>query len=77
VAVPNIDSLLELDVESRLVLVQKLWDSILEDARDRTAMPVSAEERALLDARLQQEDDDDPDGAIPWSQARTELFREQ
>jgi hypothetical protein len=29
----------------------------------------------LLDARLQ-EDDDDPAAAIPWSQARAELFRE-
>jgi putative addiction module component (TIGR02574 family) len=74
VPVPNIEPLLELDVETRLVLVQKLWDSILEDASDQGAMPVSEAVRALLDARLQ-EDDDDPDGAIPWTQARTELFR--
>ena len=69
--VPDID---ELDVETRLVLVQKLWDSILEDARDQGALPVSEDVRALLDARLQ-EDNEDPDRAIPWGQARAALFR--
>lgn len=37
-------------------------------------MPVSAQERELLDARLK-EDDDDPDAAIPWAEARAELLR--
>jgi len=73
---PNIDDLLVLDVETRLVLVQKLWDSILEDARDGTAMPVSPQERALLDERLK-EDDDDPAAAVPWAEARAELLRER
>ena len=73
---PNIDDLLVLDVETRLVLVQKLWDSILEDARDGTAMPVSPQERALLDERLR-EDDDDPAAAVPWAEARAELLRER
>jgi putative addiction module component (TIGR02574 family) len=74
--VPNIDSLLELDVETRLVLVQKLWDCIFQDAQDGAAMPVSPQEHELLDARLK-EDDDDPDAAIPWAEARTELLRER
>jgi putative addiction module component (TIGR02574 family) len=74
--IPNIDSLLELDVETRLVLVQKLWDSIFQDAQDGAAMPVSPQERELLDARLK-EDDDDPDAAIPWGEARAELLRER
>jgi putative addiction module component (TIGR02574 family) len=71
---PNIDSLLELDVESRLALVEKLWDSIFRDTQDGAAMPVSVEERELLDARLK-EDDDDPDAAIPWAEAGAELLR--
>jgi putative addiction module component (TIGR02574 family) len=75
--IPSIDSLLELDVETRLVLVQKLWDSIFQDAQaGGAAMPVSPQERELLDARLK-EDDDDPDAAIPWAEARAELLRER
>jgi putative addiction module component (TIGR02574 family) len=62
-SLPSVDSLLALDVETRLELVQKLWDSIFQDAQQGVAMPVSAQERELLDARLK-EDDDDPDAAI-------------
>lgn len=71
---PNLDSLLTLDVETRLALVQKLWDSIFRDTQDGAAIPVSPHERELLDARLK-EDDDDPDAAIPWAEARAELLR--
>jgi putative addiction module component (TIGR02574 family) len=74
--IPNIDNLLELDVETRLVLVQKLWDSIFHDVQNGAAMPVSHEERELLDARLK-EDDDDPDAAIPWAEARNALLGER
>ena len=74
--IPNIDRLLELDVETRLALVQKLWDSIFQDAQAGAAIPVSPQERELLDARLK-EDDDDPDAAIPWAEARAELLRER
>ncbi len=75
--IPHIERLLELDVETRLALVQKLWDSIFQqDAQDGAAMPVSPQERELLDARLK-EDDDDPDAAIPWAEARAELLRER
>ncbi|HEX7838708.1 MAG TPA: addiction module protein [Kofleriaceae bacterium] len=73
-AIPNIDHLLALDVETRLVLVQKLWESIFHDVED-SAIPVSASERELLEARLK-EDDDDPEAAIPWAEARAELLRE-
>jgi hypothetical protein len=46
-SIPDMDSLLKLDVETRLVLVQKLWDSIFQDAQDGAAMPVSPQEREL------------------------------
>lgn len=74
--VPSIDHLLTLDLETRLVLVQKLWDSIVQDTQQGAAMPVSPQEREMLDARLK-EDDDDPDAAIPWAEARAELLRER
>jgi putative addiction module component (TIGR02574 family) len=75
-SLPSFDSLLALDVETRLELVQKLWESILQDTQQGAAIPVSPQERALLDARLR-EDDDDPDAAIPWAEARAELLRER
>ena len=75
-AAPNIDSLLALDVETRLALVQKLWDSILEDVEESAALPVTSSERELLEARLK-EDEDDPEAALPWEDARAELLRDR
>jgi putative addiction module component (TIGR02574 family) len=75
-AAPNIDELLVLDVETRLALVQQLWDSIVADATDDNTLPPSSEERALLEQRLK-EDDDDPDAAVPWSVVRDELHRDR
>jgi putative addiction module component (TIGR02574 family) len=69
---PSINELRKLDVETRLALVQELWDSIVEDAQRGDALSLSDEERRELDDRLR-EDDDDPDGAIPWSEARAQL----
>ena len=71
-ALPNLDELRKLDVEARLALVQELWDSIVEDAQRGARLPLSDEERRELDDRLR-EDDEDPDGAIPWSVARARL----
>lgn len=73
-AIPDIHRLLELDVQTRLVLVEKLWDSIFQDTQDGAAIPLSTAERELLDARLK-EDDEDPAAAIPWAEARAELLR--
>jgi putative addiction module component (TIGR02574 family) len=67
----NFDDLLALDVASRLELITKLWDSIVADSQ---ALPITAHERALLEERLQ-EDDDDPAGAIPWEIVRADLLR--
>lgn len=74
--IPDIDHLLELDIASRLTLVQMLWDSILEDTRGGATLPLHSEERELLDARVK-EDDDDPDAAIPWAEARAALLGER
>jgi putative addiction module component (TIGR02574 family) len=40
----------ELPVEERIKLVEDLWDSIAED---RKALPVTAEQKAELDRRLE------------------------
>ena len=73
-AAPNIEELLALDLETRLALVQELWNSIVADAKAGAELPLSAHERDLLDQRLR-EDDDDPDSAIPWTDARATLHR--
>lgn len=72
VATPNLKELLALDVQTRLALVQQLWDSIVEDAEAGAELPVSAAERHELDDRLR-EDDEHPELAIPWSEARARL----
>jgi putative addiction module component (TIGR02574 family) len=71
-AAPDVKKLLELDLETRLSLVQQLWDSIVQDANAGAEIPLTVTERELLDQRLR-EDDADPGAAIPWSEARTRL----
>jgi putative addiction module component (TIGR02574 family) len=75
-AAPDVPTLLALDLETRLALVEKLWDSIVEEASAGGELPLSASDRALLDERLR-EDDEDPDAAIPWATARARLHRER
>jgi putative addiction module component (TIGR02574 family) len=75
-AAPDIQKLLELDLETRLALVQKLWDSIVLDANAGAELPLSAADRELLDARVR-EDDEDPGAAIPWSEVKTRLLRDR
>ncbi len=69
-AAPKIDDLLTLDVRSRLALIAKLWDSVVDDSQ---ALPLADSERELIAQRLK-EDDDDPDAAIPWDVVRADLL---
>ena len=71
-ATPTLKELLALDVETRLKLVQELWDSIVKDAQSGAELPISEAERRELDDRLR-EDDKDPEGAISWPEARARL----
>ena len=71
---PDVQELLALDLETRLVLVQQLWDSIIADASAGAQLPPADHERELLEERLR-EDDEDPDSAIAWSEARARLHR--
>ena len=63
-----------LSVSERLQLVEDIWDSIAEEARDRPdALPLS--ETQLAEVRRRQEQHRrDPGSAIPWEQVRAELF---
>lgn len=71
---PPLNELLALDVQTRLALVQELWDSIVKDAQAGADLPVDQAVRDELDRRLR-EDDDEPDAAIPWADARDRLRR--
>jgi putative addiction module component (TIGR02574 family) len=71
-AAPNLQELLALDVQTRLSLVQELWDSLIKDAQSGAELPISEAERAELDDRLR-EDDEHPDVAISWTEARARL----
>lgn len=71
---PDVQQLLELDLETRLTLVQQLWDSIVEDASAGAPLPLATDERALLEERVR-EHDEDPGTAIPWAEARARLRR--
>ena len=72
----DVQNLLELDLQTRLALVQRLWDSIVEDANAGAELPLSANERDLLDQRLR-EDDESPDAAISWTEAKARLHRKR
>ena len=69
---PSTKDLLELDVSARLDLIEALWDSIAADPAASAALPVTDEQRALLDARLR-EHEADPEAARPWAEVREGL----
>jgi len=64
--------LLKLDIAQRLELIEELWESIVDEANVGAILPLSAADRELLEQRLR-EDDEDPDSAIPWSEAKARL----
>ena len=70
-AATKFDELLSLDVEGRLDLISKLWDSIVDEQQ---SLPVTAAEAELLDQCVK-EDDEDPEAAVPWDVAKAELLR--
>ncbi len=60
----------KLSIPERLELVEDIWDSIAQDAE---AFPLSDEQKAELDCRLEAHRRD-PESAIPWTEVRRELF---
>ncbi len=58
---------LKLTPSERLQLIEALWDTLSEED-----IPLTAEERALLDARLA-DLEANPDDQSPWSEVKARL----
>jgi len=61
-----------LSIAERLQLVGEIWDSIAEDA-DGASLPLSEEEKALLDKRLADFEANPADGSS-WPDVRGRLL---
>lgn len=55
-----------LPIQERLILVEKIWDSI---AADTAAVPLTDAQRAELQDRIE-EDDANLDDVTPWEQVK-------
>jgi putative addiction module component (TIGR02574 family) len=67
--------LLELDVQTRLELIDQLWESVVNDLNDSSkpnSLPISDATRALLEER-RREYRADPSAAVPWEDVHTRL----
>lgn len=71
-ALPIAD-LLKLDLATRLKIVEQLWDSIVDSERE---LPLSREDRDVLDQRLAAHRRD-PDAGAPWAEVRARVFRDK
>lgn len=63
------NELFQLSTAEKIELVEELWDSIPEEDE---AFTLTAEQREDLDRRLA-EADADPDGGVPWEEARERI----
>jgi putative addiction module component (TIGR02574 family) len=63
-----------LSLTERLQLVEDIWDSIAEEAREAPdAVPLSEAQLAEM-RRRREAHRRDPGSAIPWEQVRAEIF---
>ena len=65
----TLGELSELTVAERIDLAQDLWDSVTED---EAAVPVTPEQRAELDSRLEAYKED-PEAGSPWEVVKGRL----
>jgi putative addiction module component (TIGR02574 family) len=76
-ALPSTRELLELDVETRLELIDQLWESIVNDLNDPSKpnlLPISDATRTLLEER-RRENRADPAAAVRWEDVRAQLLQ--
>ena len=59
-----------LSVAERIVLVQKIWDSIAADAH---RVPLTEAQRQELERRAD-DDDANPEDTVPWEQVRAQAL---
>jgi putative addiction module component (TIGR02574 family) len=74
-AMPSTRELLELDVQTRLKLIDELWESVVNDLNDPSkpnSLPISDATRALLDERMR-EYSADPAAALRWEDVHARL----
>jgi putative addiction module component (TIGR02574 family) len=62
-----------LSIAERLQLVEDLWDSIAQEA-DAATLPLTDEEKQLLDARLA-DYARDPDGGSSWQDVKARILK--
>lgn len=65
--------LFKLSTAEKLELVEEIWDSIPEEDE---ALELTTEQREDLGRRLA-EADADPDGGVPWQEARERIRQRQ
>jgi putative addiction module component (TIGR02574 family) len=65
----TLGELSELTVAERIELAQDLWDSVTED---EAAVPVTPEQQAELDRRLEAYEKD-PEAGAPWEVVKARL----
>jgi putative addiction module component (TIGR02574 family) len=76
-ATPSTRELLQLDVQTRLEIIDELWDSVVNDLNDPdkpNALPVSDATRALLDERIR-EYRADPTMGLRWDDVHERLLK--
>lgn len=72
-ALPSRADLLQLDVATRLELIEALWDSIAEDPTSAAQLSLTDSERELIHQRLR-EHREDPAAARPWAEVRAAIL---
>jgi putative addiction module component (TIGR02574 family) len=66
--------LLKLDVATRLELIEELWDSIVSDDVAASQVPVTEDERVMLEERLRAYRAD-PESGQSWAEVRAEILK--
>lgn len=73
---PSKADLLKLDVATRLELIGEIWDSIVSDDIAASQVPVTEDERVMLEERLRAYRAD-PDSDLSWAEVRAELLEQR
>jgi putative addiction module component (TIGR02574 family) len=71
------EELLKLDVQTRLKLIDQLWDSVVRDLNDPDSpqsLPVADELRVLLDRRMKAYREN-PDRGSSWGDVRDRVLK--
>lgn len=68
--------MLKLDVATRLELIEELWDSIAGDDAAASLLPLTEDERAMLDERLRAHRAEPASGQA-WAEVRAEILKQR